>query len=112
MSLIYEHGLVKILLFIFFATATIQLLRHVYVKVQLRKKVLFTTAAAISFVTIYQTIGFMFYPGLVKDISLFSVKHLHISMIVFLIMLAYYVLCFVSLSLLRRKNWDAFIYPR
>jgi hypothetical protein len=57
--------------------------------------------SGVSFVVIYQAIGFSYYPGLVKDVTLFSSYHLLLSSVVFILFFIFYNLC-CSFLLLRK----------
>ncbi len=56
-----------------------------------------------SFVIIYQVIGFSYYRGLVKDVTLFSSYHLLLSSVVFILFFIFYNIC-CSFLLLKKKS--------
>ena len=60
---------------------------------QMKSSLVFSLMSALTFVIVYQSIGFIFYPGIVKDVSPFSRYHFYLSSIVFCIFFVFYSLC-------------------
>jgi len=93
------------ILFLFFAISGIVILKALP-KYEMKQSIAFSLLSALTFVIVYQVIGFVFYPGLVKDVSPFSSYHLFLSSAVFLIMFIFYNLC-CTLLFFKKKGTES-----
>ena len=83
----------KMLIIFLFIVGTGGIILDSQLKPGIKEAVFFTSIMALCFLANYQIIGFTLYPGLVKDISIFSVQYFRISVIVFGITFIFYILC-------------------
>lgn len=94
----------KILVLVLFSVGTIFIIFKFNSKYDLRSSEKFSLVSALCFVLIHQVIGFNLYPGLVKDISIFSAQHLFILGIELGMMFVFYNLCCACLLLKYQKK--------
>lgn len=95
----------KILIGIMFLTCTLMVIFNFFSAYKMKHAVLFSGVFAFHFVFIYQIIGFCFYPGLVKGVSVFSYQHMRISAVFFIAMFIFYNFCHLCL-LFKKSNHD------
>lgn len=89
----------KVVVLILFAVGTVSAVFKSSSGYKVQNAIALSLVSGVCFVAVYQVIGFNFYPGLVKDVSLFSVRHLMLSGVVFGVMFVFYNLCCTSLML-------------
>jgi len=87
----------KVVVLILFATGSAFIIFKSFPEYQMKRSLVFAMLFAITFLIVYQSIGFLFYPGLVKDVSPLSGYHLLLSSQVFFLVFVFYNLCFTCL---------------
>ena len=92
----------KTVVVMMFVAGTVLVVFKFFPAYKMPQSLSFSLWSAMSFVVTYQTIGFNFYPGLVKDVVPLSSQHLLLSSIVFAIMFVFYNLCCGCLLVKRR----------
>jgi len=99
---ILPHPWWKILIIIIFVVGTAIITLKFFSNYKMKNAVVVSATCAFCFVLIYQAIGFNFYSGIVKDLSIFSSQHLRVSGIVFAVTFLFYNFCYSLLALKSR----------
>jgi len=93
----------KVSVLIIFVISTCLVIYHSFQKYNLRKMTFFSLLVSLSFVIIFKVIGYCFYPGLVKDVELFSSYNLFLSFKEFIILFIFYSFCCLCLFFKTKK---------
>lgn len=100
-SSLYPLIWLKIVVLILFFVGTLVTIFKSFPGYEVKNAIALSLVSGVFFVVAYQVIGFNFYPGLIKDVSLFSAGHFVVSGAMFGMMFLFYSICCASLILKR-----------
>jgi hypothetical protein len=93
----------KMLVIALFAAGSAVVIFKFIPRYDLQRSIVLSLLSSLTFVIVYQAIGFGFYPGLVKDVSIFSSYHAYLSGVVFIILFFFYNFCCACLLVKKAK---------
>jgi hypothetical protein len=101
----YQELTYKVLVIVIFTMITIGLNSKIVSDVKHNMNYLLALMLGVTFIVVYQTIGYSYYTGLVKGISFLSSRYLFNTLIILGISTAFYLCClFISKFLIKLKQ--------